>query len=157
MGERERAFLQRSEAATPIELAQDMPSPTLTLPTAPRAVLVELHNDQRLSLGALQRRSVTLAESYVITKLAPGNATLVPADSATSTLAPLVLDKRSRLRLEDGVLFRLDIRIGDQVFIAARDDREISVFNVALIDWAATSYAADIERHSARLSSAPAS
>ncbi len=157
MGERDRSFLQRAESARAVELATGAPSPTLILPAAPRAVLVELCSDQRLPLGALQRGGAgPLAPSYVVTGLWPGSAQLAPADTAEATLAPLRVDSRLRMRLTQGILHRLAVSAGDQVLVTVRDE-VLAVFNVALIDRAASAFAKEIASHSKRIVSTSAS
>jgi len=152
MGERQSDLMRRSEHATPDRLAVGAPSPTIVLPDAPPAVLVDLHTDRRLCLSALQRSAgCDLAEFYSVAQLMPGSATLRPAGLGRFTLEPLRVDPRSRIRLTEGVALRLGVRCGGQVLVVVRPTGDLALFNLALVDLAVTATADGVALHGAQL------
>ena len=90
------------------------------------AVLVDVHSDQRLSLGNLAKDTgMTLSRTWVVTALATGFIELAPqevtAEPALGTGSGRELtvrvDPRSRLRLTEALLFRLGVPVGGKALV----------------------------------------
>lgn len=84
-------------------------------------MLVDLHDDLRLSLGTLANAvGCSFPERWQVAHLATGYIVLVPAQmDVPGLLDPLRVDPRQRLRLTAGVAHRLAVGLGGQVLVTA--------------------------------------
>lgn len=101
-------------AKAPLKAISKVDSAVVAAAAADPAVLVDLHDDLRLSLGALAKTlDTSYTEHWQVAHLATGYIVLVPADpDAPGLLDPLRVDPRQRIRLTAGVAHRLAVAIG---------------------------------------------
>lgn len=130
--------------AVPIEREQRRRAPTKSISridvavvaplAADRAVLVDLHDDFRLSLGALAKDlGVSFTTSWSVVEIATGHIVLA-AEATESIGAELTLDGRQRLRLPLPILHRLGVGVGSQVLVSASPDgTELRLLNLGAL------------------------
>lgn len=108
------------------------------------AVLVDVHSDLRLSLARLaSENQVTLAERYVVTRLATGCIDLAPDLDSGPAAEPegpahafgvLSVDRRSRLRLTRALLGRLAVPVGSKVLVTFQPEGQtLRLLNLATL------------------------
>ena len=94
------------------------------------AVLVDVHSDQRLSLGRLVKDTgMCLSRTWVVTALATGFIELAPQEvtgelalgTGSSRELTVRVDQRSRLRLTEALLFRLGVPAGGKALVTWRE------------------------------------
>lgn len=129
-----------SVAKTISTLAPQIVAPAAADP----AVLVDVHSDLRLSLARLaSENQVTLAERYLVTRLATGCIDLAPdldtestgeVDGPSHEFGVLSVDRRSRLRLTRALLGRLAVPVGSKVLVTFQPDGEtLRLLNLATL------------------------
>lgn len=136
----------RTLAARPAHRSNTAPTKTISQlqpavvasAVADRAVLVDLHPDQRLSLGAFaDDLGVELAATWTVVHLATGCIVVTatdPDDAPGKGLRPLRLDGRRRLRLTAGLVHRLGVPLGGQVLVSAdADGTKLSLIGLNLL------------------------
>lgn len=120
------AITTRPEVArrSPAKAISRVDPAVLVTHAADPAVLVNVHADQRLSLGQLQcRMGRPLSKWWSVLTLATGHIVLACDLEPDEAFIPAItLDGRQRLRLPDCLLQRLAVPIGGQVLITAAPD-----------------------------------
>lgn len=143
---------QRSTRAAAKTISQVIPGIIVPAAADP-AVLVTLHDDLRLSLHALSKKtSVEFADRYVVTSLATGFIELSaacdvyadPLIADSDLIGAMRLDRRMRLRLTKGIQKRLAVPVDSEVLVTCQPkDRSIRLLNLGtLADVFASSIAA---------------